>query len=379
MAAASLRIALAIGTYEPNHGGAAEWVYNYARWLVRRGHKVRIICERADTGAPEGCDLRALPPSRHTKNSWRRARVLREFVSDYSADLVHDTGCLESSDIFHPLMGSLVHNWKRQLCSYPKTLAFRHLWRIRSWRDVRLQFRQSSHCRALVACSNLAARDFKQLRRQNVVVIRNGIPLSFLPTKSDLRVLRESLDAGDRVLMLASAANFYLKGIMTILRSLSMLDTDMRSKLLVVVTGDNQNKTFQKFIDEHSLGKCCKLVGWVPAIDPYYHTADVFLHPTYHDAGSLSTLKAIHAGCAVVTSRFDGSAELINSDENGIVLQNPWDAVELANTIKRLLNPDLRNRLRNNVQRLVSEISEDKCFMQLEDLYFSLQKGTERA
>ena len=84
--------------------------------------------------------------------------------------------------------------------------------------------------------------------------------------------------------------------------------------------------------------------GLVKNIGDYYRAADIFLHPTYHDAGSLSTLKALAAGCSV-TSRFDGSADLINNGINGLILDKPDDARELAGILRRLLDAGLRNKL----------------------------------
>ncbi len=369
---APLRIVLAIGIYEPDHGGAAEWVRNYATWLVRRGHSVCLVCERAEAPVPDGCALRTLPTAQHTKNAWRHARALQKMAQELPADVVHDTGGLLSADVFHPLMGSLVHNWRRQLNSWPRALAFRRFWHVRLWRDVRLHLHQSRSCKVLVACSKRAAFDFKQLRRSSVV-IRNGIRETTAATEAEIHALRESLDVGDRVLMLASATNFYLKGIMTLLCALSLLDVQTRRKLLVVITGEHQDNTFQNVIDQNNLGDCCRLAGWVENIQPYYDAAEVFLHPTYHDAGSLSTLKAIGAGCAVVTTRFDGSAELLSNGETGIILKNPADPQQLAHAMQHLLDPELRQRLRTAVVGLTPLTREEPYFLQLEGLYYNIQ------
>jgi hypothetical protein len=162
-AAHRLRILLAIGIYQPDGGGASEWLRNYALWLLDRRHDVCVACERTEVTIPEPFVLLTLPASQHTKNSWRRAVALRNLVKDHPTDIVHDTGCLLTSDVFHPLMGSLIHNWYRQLRAYPLPLRLRRFWHVRLWRDVRLQLRQQRHHRLLVACSKRVASDFAQL------------------------------------------------------------------------------------------------------------------------------------------------------------------------------------------------------------------------
>jgi len=83
-------------------------------------------------------------------------------------------------------------------------------------------------------------------------------------------------------------------------------------------------------------------------------------------------LKAIAAGCAVVTSRSDGSSEVLRDGVDGLVLNQPGDPRELATILRQLLNAELRNRLALAARKLVPVVSEENCFGQLETLYFRL-------
>jgi len=363
------RILLAIGIYQPEQGGASEWLRNYALWLADRGHDVCLVCERAESPAPKACDLLTLPASQHTKNSWRRATALQDLVKRSSAEIVHDTGCLLMSDVFHPLMGSLIHNWYRQLWAYPLKLRLRRFWHVRLWRDVRLQLHQRRQHRRLVACSKGVAADFAQLGYRNPIIIPNGIRVPTSPTTDTVQQLRQELGVGNRLLVLVTATNFYLKGVMTVLRALPLLDEETRKKLLVIITGHNQDEAFQQHINRHDLRNSCRLAGWVKSIDDYYGAADIFLHPTYHDAGSLSTLKALAAGCAVVTSRFDGSADLIRDGINGLVLDRPNEPEELAGTLRRLLDVGFRDQLGAAARQLAPSLSQEHQSQRLEALY----------
>lgn len=373
-----LRILLAVGIYEPERGGASEWLHNYAAWLAARGHRVGVVCEGAETSAPEFCDLLTLPTAQHTKNSWKRATTLQNLLKECPADIVHDTGCLLGSDIFHPLMGSLIHNWRRQLRAFPPMLRFRRLWHIRLWRDVRLQWQQRCQHQVLVACSKRVAADFAQLGCNHSIIIPNGIREPAPSTTEAIQQLRGELGVGNRLLALATATNFYLKGVMTMLRALSRLDAETRKKFLVIVTGHNQDGIFQQEINRRGLHDCCRLAGWVKNIDDYYRAADIFLHPTYHDAGSLSTLKALASGCAVVTSRFDGSVDFISDGINGLILDKPDDARKLAEILQQLLDSELRNQLSAAARQLTPSINQENQFQRLEALYSGLLSGEDR-
>jgi UDP-glucose:(heptosyl)LPS alpha-1,3-glucosyltransferase len=197
-------------------------------------------------------------------------------------------------------------------------------------------------------------------------------------TTDAVQQLRQELGVGDRLLVLVTANNFYLKGVMTVLRALSLLDEETRKRLLVVIAGHNQDEVFQQYIQQHNLRDGCRLAGWVKNVDDYYHAADIFLHPTYHDAGSLSTLKALVAGCAVVTSRFDGSADLIRHEINGLVLDRPDDAGKLAEILRRLLDSGLRNQLGAAARQLAPLINQEHQFQRLEALYSGILSGKTR-
>jgi len=367
-----LRIVLAIGAHGPQRGGAEEWVQHLAHWLAQRGHQVCIACERAEASPPGNCTLVTLPSNQRATTSWHRAAAVQELVKQCPADIVHDTGCLLTADVLHPLMGSLLHNWRRELRTYPPASRFRRLWRVRTWRDVGLQWRQMRRCRCLVAASDLVAADFARLGCKAHAVIRNGIRLPVPVPADDIARLRDKLGVGNRLLVLVTANNFRLKGVHTVLRALAMLEKSERERFLVLIAGRNEEDTYQRFIDEHDLGDCCRLMGWVSDTEPLHQAADVFLHPTHHDAGSLSTLKAIAAGCAVVTSRSDGSSEVLRDGVDGLVLNQPGDPRELATILRQLLNAELRNRLALAARKLVPVVSEENCFGQLETLYFRL-------
>ena len=368
-----LRIALAIGIYQPARGGAAEWLRDYARWLQNQGHTVCIVCEQAETTGSDTIALLTLPKSQHTKNSCKRAVALQRLVAGQAFDIVHDSGCLLQSDVFHPLMGSLIHNWYRQLRAYPLALRLRRFWHVRLWRDVRLQWQQQRHHSMLVACSRRVAADFRQLGWKNSVIIPNGIPLPPVASAESILALRRELDVGNRLLVLVTATNFYLKGVMKVLQAMAHLDEAARKKFRVVITGQIPDAVFQNYINQHQLQDVCRLAGWVEDIDFYYQAADIFLHPTYHDAGSLSTLKALAAGTAVVTSRFDGSAEWITNGVHGLILERPENTSELAATLGRLLDAPWRKKLGEAARQASPLFAQERQFKKLEEIYFRLR------
>lgn len=352
-----MHVLLAVDVFDPARGGAAEWVCALARWLVARDYRVTILCELAPAGC-DFCEIVAAWPG-HV-SAWRRALHLQRQLPAIGADVVHDTGCLLDSDVFHPLMGSRLHCELRQLRALPWSRRWGHARRTHPWLIAGLQLYQMARSRLLVACSERVRRDFASLGFGVDAIIRNGItPLS--PALSRPRA--------ERLQILLTSNNHYLKGVPVMLGALCLLEPRERARVKVLVVGHNDDEAFAQLVARHGLQDCCELLGWTADIDSYYRAADVFLHPTYHDAGSLSTLKALSAGCAVVTSCMDGSADVIDDGWNGLILRRPGDPHELAQVLRRLLWGDLAERLGRAAARLAPELSQERAFAQVERLY----------
>jgi glycosyltransferase involved in cell wall biosynthesis len=362
-----MHILLATPTFGPQRGGAEEWVAHYATWLHNHRHRVSIVAETASGDPPGGCTLHTLPAAR--RNLWQRALALQQLAQTLQPDVIHDTGCLPAADVEHPLPGSIFHSWYRQMRSYPAKLRRRRLLHIRVWRELRasmrLELHQLRHSRCVVACSQVVARDFAQLRRAPDAIIRNGIRLPPSLTTAERQSLRQQHETGNRRLALVTASNFHLKGVNTILRALATLPAVTRDKLLVLIAGQVRDPSFPAFIAAHRLEDCCRLLGWVDA-DPLFAAADIFLQPSHHDSGSLAVLKALAAGCNVISSRYDGSSELIRHGVNGLIMQTPGNHQELLPLLERALTEDA---LGQQARQLAPELVEEKQFAQLEALY----------
>jgi UDP-glucose:(heptosyl)LPS alpha-1,3-glucosyltransferase len=79
---------------------------------------------------------------------------------------------------------------------------------------------------------------------------------------------------------------------------------------------------------------------------PYYAASDIYVHPTFYDSCSLTVLEALASGLPAITTRFNGAADAILSDEGGKVLDDPADADALADAIAYYFDEGRRVRAR---------------------------------
>jgi UDP-glucose:(heptosyl)LPS alpha-1,3-glucosyltransferase len=360
-----MRIVLAIDFYDPRRGGAAEWVRSYAAWLAAHGHDVFIVCARASEAAP----VEIVSPGLELRDPWRRAVQLQPLAERLRPAIVHDTGTLVAADVFHPLMGSFWHNWVRQLRAWPLTTRCRRAPESLSY--LRLQFRQLRRHRVLVACSRRVFDDMRQLGKRATAVVCNGIENSPAPPRACVEQVRRTLDVGDRLLVLLTAANPFLKGVPILLQAVSLLPAAARERFRVAIVGEFHEPRLQRAAARYGLADTVRFVGWVSDVAPYYYAADIYAHPTWHDAGSLSTMKALAAGCAVLTTHYDGSADLIEHGRNGLVLREP-DPFELASALCALLDDQSRGAMQHAASAMAPCLERTHAFERLVALYAAL-------
>src|SRR5205085_4642383 len=128
---------------------------------------------------------------------------------------------------------------------------------------------------------------------------------------------------GDEVLFLMLAHNLLLKNADSTIRAAARL-TAAGGRLRVVIAGGKKPERFIKLAQKLGIARLVTFLGQVDPL-PYYAAADVFVHPTWYDPCSLVTLEASSCGLPVITSRFNGAAELTTDGKVGFLINDPGD------------------------------------------------------
>jgi UDP-glucose:(heptosyl)LPS alpha-1,3-glucosyltransferase len=82
--------------------------------------------------------------------------------------------------------------------------------------------------------------------------------------------------------------------------------------------------------------------GSTNEIAHYHAAADAFVLPTQYEAFSLAILEALGSGLPVITSNVPGARDAIQHGKNGLLLQDPNDPEELAETLRQTTPARLR-------------------------------------
>ncbi|MEA5440936.1 glycosyltransferase family 4 protein [Cyanobium gracile] len=343
-----LRIALTAPRLDPESGGLARWVGQFAAHLERRGHDVHLI--GFETGpAVISAEVHRL---RDPGDPWARAREVATCLARLRPDLVHDSGVAPRADVFQPATGSERMSERAVIAAGGPG----HRLKARVSPKVFLRHRamaslERHQCRgagAVIAMSALV-RDLllglQPLPVDRIQVIHNGVDTQvFHPEVRQRRRLsaRRSLGVGEEPMFLLVAHNLLLKGADTAIAALARLPAG--SGVRLAIAGGDADTPWRQRVRRAGLEDRVLFLGPGQDIPLLHAAADALVHPTRWDACSLVTIEAMASGLPVITTPRNGAGELITDGHSGFIV--PADAEDvLADRMQQLLDAPLRTRM----------------------------------
>lgn len=335
-----MKIGLVLEKFDPGKGGLEHWTWQFARQLLDLGHEVHVIAFEFQSSIID--ERLVLHRLERPRSRLARAAALEDYLRKLPLDVIHDMGCGWYADIFHPHGGSTIALWEHNLLRIPKWRQIR-FWRERRYREMaEIERRQHACTGALIVnVSRMVQRHFETLHHlpaSRMRLIYNGVDLQrFTPADRSIHraAKRQELGVKDEVLFLMLAHNLLLKNATTLLQAAAQLVQQGRA-IRVVIAGGKKPEPFVKLAARLGIANAVTFLDAVEDPTPYYAAADVFVHPTWYDPCSLVTLEAWACGLPVITTHFNGAAELISPDKEGFVLKKPDDVSTLATSMDTL-------------------------------------------
>ncbi|MGH9727960.1 MAG: glycosyltransferase family 4 protein [Candidatus Acidiferrales bacterium] len=133
------------------------------------------------------------------------------------------------------------------------------------------------------------------------------------------------------------------KGLPVILEAMAQL-RDLPLQLLVV--GNDYPSQYRSAVERNLLIGCVHFLPVRNDVEFYYSAADIYVGPSKEDVLPLPPAEAMACGLPVIVSAACGISEIITDRENGMVVQDAFDAAALAARIRELYeSPTLRAHL----------------------------------
>lgn len=373
-----MRIGLVLERFDPARGGREQWTYCFAGRLAALGHEVHVVARDFSDAT------RSLPIARHAIHcdKWPMtfAEAAKSALEPLMLDIIHDMGPGFHCDIFHPHGGSLAAVAERKLLFLPswlrwvKRMANRLLPRHRMFQQL-MDRQYADRGQILLALSRSSAEDFRRhhgIASERIRIVHNGVDTErFSPERCSLHreAMRKQLRIKpDEILALIVAHNFRLKGVATLLKATQRLAAQGLPIRLAVV-GGKRIDAWRRRAERMDLGRKVTFVGRVDDPLPYYAATDVYVHPTFYDSCSLVVLEAAACGLPIITSRYNGAAELFHHGGNVRLISDPADAEELAVAMRTLMDAAVRHRIGAAARQIALAHTFSRNVDQLLELY----------
>src|SRR5262249_36268873 len=137
------------------------------------------------------------------------------------------------------------------------------------------------------------------------------------------------------------AMNYRLKGLGPLIQALPHVPVNRSSRLVVI--GHPNTSRYERLARAVGVADRVIFLGFRADPRDAFFGADFLVHPTFYDPCSLVVLEALACGLPVITSRYNGAAELLSPEREGFVIDDPHDHRSLGEAISKLLDPATRS------------------------------------
>lgn len=352
-----MRIALCHERVLPERGGAEMYVADLARHLVAAGHDVHLYAAQWNPNyLPDRLHV-------HPISAMSKSRILRpwRFSAAIQSAMEHDRPDVSlgfdktfGTDIYYPLGGlqaaSALQNVRKHRSAWGRFGArIAKLVDPVQWSYARLERRglTGQHAPLLVVNSSMVREHAQRLYGidpSHIRVIHNAIDPARFDECDRARIRahqRRQCGFGPTDVVAAFVAmNYRLKGLEPLLRALALVPSFHPLKL--IVAGSAETNHWQHLAKRLGVDRRVAFIGPCSDVRRVFFAADLHAHPTFYDPCSGVVLEALACGLPVVTSRWNGAAELLPASA-GVALDDPHDETSLAQSLIELLDPVRRD------------------------------------
>lgn len=354
-------------------GGAERQARLQAEELVRRGHRVTVVCARTDTLGPEKINgVRVIRLRRVNRRPLFRISYLVRLLTwlalhGHEYDLTH----VHLASLQADVAVAAAHRHRRPAyvkvaCGGPvgEVRRFRSMAKLTRWYGLR-------HADRVQVLSDEIEDELTAIgvSPERMVKIPNGVDLTeFAPVSDDARLrLRNELDLPKRAVIVLFVGRLVdYKGIYDLLEAWRRIrGEDVRLVIVGATPGQPLDAPRGVLVRE-----------WADSPLAYLLAADVFVHPSHADGMPNAVLEAMACGCAVIATAHGGTNGLLTAGRDGLLVE-VRDPDALAAALERLItDTNLRHRLAANARESVSHHAVGRIVDRIEAEYRAILAPT---
>ena len=364
-------ILITVGIFPPDIGGPASFVPKIAKYLINKGHNVKIICLSDKEHLTYKDDINVI---RINRNSPIIFRWLKTIVKIYSnskkSDLIFVNGLGTETTIanlfirkkvIRKIVGDPV--WERV---YNKNLI------DESFDD----FQENNHGLSIsiqkmirnwsINKSNLIITPSQHLKNfidkigfdKNIFVINNGVNIE----QHNKVVLENNI-----IQLLVVSRLVSQKNIDSIIKAVKVMQNE---NIILNIVGDGSEiNNLKLLVKKYELDKKINFIGKIEntKLNEYLKNADIFIQASNYEGLPHSILEAMNFEIPILSTDVGGCSILLNKGERGYIIPMPVSAVEISEGIRTIINN--KNEAKSKARLAKNYLNQEHNFNTNAEIY----------
>ena len=364
-------ILITVGIFPPDIGGPASFVPKIAKYLINKGHNVKIICLSDKEHLTYKDDINVIRINRSSPIIFRWLKtIVKIYSNSKKSDLIFVNGLGTETTIanlfirkkvIRKIVGDPV--WERV---YNKNLI------DESFDD----FQENNHGLSIslqkmirnwsINKSNLIITPSQHLKNfidkigfdKNIFVINNGVNIE----QHNKVVLENNI-----IQLLVVSRLVSQKNIDSIIKAVKVMENE---NIILNIVGDGSEiNNLKLLVKKYELDKKINFIGKIEntKLNEYLKNADIFIQASNYEGLPHSILEAMNFEIPILSTDVGGCSVLLNKGERGYIIPMPVSEVEISEGIRKIINN--KNEAKSKARLAKNYLNQEHNFNTNAEIY----------
>ena len=364
-------ILITVGIFPPDIGGPASFVPKISKYLISKGHKVKIISlsEKENLNYEDEINVTRINRNLPIIFRWYRT-ITKIYKSAKNSDLIFVNGLGTETTIANIFLRKIIIRkivgdpvWERvynkkltseSFDSFQKNkqrLSISIQKNIRNWsiKNSNLIITPSEHLKTFV--QNIGFEN-------DIYVINNGVEIKQI----------EKVTLENKIIKLVVVSRLVnQKNVDIVINAVKRIED---KNILLNIVGDGPEvNNLKNLVKEKSLNKRVSFIGKIKnsELHNYLEDADIFIQASNYEGLPHSILEAINYEIPILSTEVGGCSAILNKGERGYIIPIPVSEVEISEGIRTIINN--KNEARSKVKLAKNYLNQEHNFNTNAEIY----------
>ena len=364
-------ILITVGIFPPDIGGPASFVPNISKYLISKGHNVKIICLSDKEHLIYKDEINVIRINRNLPIIFRWLKtIVKIYNISKKSDLIFVNGLGTESTIANVFLRKKVI---RKIVGDP---VWERVYNKKLTKESFDDFQKNKHGLFIslqkfirnwsINKSNLIITPSEHLKTfiekidfdNKIFVINNGVNIE-QPNKVAFE---------NKILNLLVVSRLVSqKNIDSIIKAVKVMENE---NIILKIVGDgseinNLKLLVKKYELEEKVNFIGKIVGL--KLNEYFKDADIFIQASNYEGLPHSILEAINYEIPILSTEVGGCSTLLNKGERGYIIPMPVSKVGITEGIRTIINK--KNEAKSKVKLAKKYLNEEYNFNTNAEIY----------